>query len=819
MKRKLVALLLTGVMSFATFSACTAKNQSAVNISALATVAEEDVDFWGAVGTEKILKDVSKSSYSAFVQAAMVDLTMAKGEYEGAQIIMTPTKDVDYYNVTVGEIKSANNVVFPADHIEVLMQKYIYVGKVYDDARNPKTGWYPDALLPFDAAKTYKENKIKAGENQGLYFSFETPLDLPADTYTGMISIDYGNFQKEIPVNIKVMELTVSEEPHFKSIFLDTWQYFSGELQSGNKSIGAYHQALIKYRLAPDQLGNYSTIEEYVERAVPFLRQTRCSNITLPYVQTTVNNETTIVSSEFANIIIAFARRSFADNFNYVAKLVAYFGIIDEPQHSGLLNRVKQVSSDFRAALNTAASTIANDTSITSPLKNKVVEDIRNIRNVVTCAYADSYAPYVDTWCPQFSYYDDGPRSRYDNQAEKWWYGCISPRTPYPTYHTEDIWLSNRVMGWMQAKYNVVGNLFWAVNIYAAYDGEQYNDIEDYYGLACRFPQVNGDGYLFYPGGQYGLDEPVGSIRLVATRDGIEEYELLYALKEKYAALSGESGYSFTSDSVMNSLTKSLFSGAKVTATSEDFGAAREELLQLASCAQSEAGFAVTKYTDSGSGVITYEIFMKKGYTLKKNNVALTPTSVTGGNKYTVSVNLQTETQGLHLSFECNGKTYKYDKGLGGEVTITNATDFKDGFKKDIIKPTVSVVSSVAFVDKSVVKLEIPETSSKYQRFALADAKISQFNPVTSIKAVFRVYYEGDEDTSLTVYVKYQNVSTLQEFTTGIELKHNQITQFEMNLATLNAGRIVEYLSFRTGNTKNEPARTLYFIDMAHYAK
>ena len=152
MKKKLVALLLTSVMSFATFSACTAKNQQFVSISSLATVSEADVDIWGAVSTENILKDVKKSDYSAYVQAAKVELTMAKGEYEGAQIIMTPTKDVDYYNVSVSAITGTQGAVIPAENVEVLMQKYIYVGKAYDDARSPRTGWYPDALLPFSAA-------------------------------------------------------------------------------------------------------------------------------------------------------------------------------------------------------------------------------------------------------------------------------------------------------------------------------------------------------------------------------------------------------------------------------------------------------------------------------------------------------------------------------------------------------------------------------------------------------------------------------------------------------------------------------------------
>ncbi len=44
-----------------------------------------------------------------------------------------------------------------------------------------------------------------------------------------------------------------------------------------------------------------------------------------------------------------------------------------------------------------------------------------------------------------------------------------------------------------------------------------------------RYP--NGDGFLIYPGGPLGQDEPVSSIRLENAREGVEDYEYLYQLK------------------------------------------------------------------------------------------------------------------------------------------------------------------------------------------------------------------------------------------------------------------------------------------------
>ncbi len=45
-----------------------------------------------------------------------------------------------------------------------------------------------------------------------------------------------------------------------------------------------------------------------------------------------------------------------------------------------------------------------------------------------------------------------------------------------------------------------------------------------------RYP--NGDGFLIYPGGPLDYDAPVSSIRLENARDGVEDYEYLYRLRE-----------------------------------------------------------------------------------------------------------------------------------------------------------------------------------------------------------------------------------------------------------------------------------------------
>lgn len=355
------------------------------------------------------------------------------------------------------------------------------------------TGWYPDALVPFENVKARGENKVAAGQNQGLYVTFNVPLDCEPGTYTGEIVISATGGEERVSVALNVLDVEVSAERHAKNIFLAEWHYSMGELNSSQEMLDRYVEALFEYRLSPnivvtDTVHSDEDIAFYTDLAYEYMQDVRCSNITIPYATATIDGQTCIDPVVFEKYLMSFARKSLETGLNMFDKSVCYFSIIDEPQNFGILERVKVVTRVYRETLQSVSEQIA-DLEGDTALKEALAESVLDIKNVVTASYSDAYAPYVETWCPQVSYYDtESGRAMYAAQEEKWWYTCISPRAPYPTYHTEDTLLSARALGWMQAQYDVVGNLFWAVNIYAQYDGATYHPIEDYYtAMPCAF--------------------------------------------------------------------------------------------------------------------------------------------------------------------------------------------------------------------------------------------------------------------------------------------------------------------------------------------
>lgn len=780
----------------------------------------DSLEFWSAPATEKILQD-QPDLYEDIKRAAAVNVTAARGEYESGQILMTAEEDT-VVDVEFSGLRSASGEEFSKENITVYFEKYIYVGNNYEGTSAP-TGWYPDALVPFENVKARGENKVAAGQNQGLYVTFNVPLDCEPGTYTGEIVISATGGEERVSVALNVLDVEVSAERHAKNIFLAEWHYSMGELNSSQEMLDRYVEALFEYRLSPnivvtDTVHSDEDIAFYTDLAYEYMQDVRCSNITIPYATATIDGQTCIDPVVFEKYLMSFARKSLETGLNMFDKSVCYFSIIDEPQNFGILERVKVVTRVYRETLQSVSEQIA-DLEGDTALKEALAESVLDIKNVVTASYSDAYAPYVETWCPQVSYYDtESGRAMYAAQEEKWWYTCISPRAPYPTYHTEDTLLSARALGWMQAQYDVVGNLFWAVNIYAQYDGATYHPIEDYYtGNAMRFPQVNGDGYLFYPGQQYGLEEPVGSLRLHAIRDGLEEYELLYALKEKYTETAASCGYAFDATEAIEGLTEQIYSGTRVSTDSERFLAARSSLLQLAQLSQSAADFAVVDYEDDGYGNVTYRFYANDNSIVSCDGEVLTGTQLNGGKLYTVKKKLDQEENVLRVEVTVEGETLVYTQALGGKVTVNRAEDSREeDFSEEGVNPVISV-GKWSDIGLTGAKVELPASADGIsQSLRISGSLISGIGEGTD-RVILHIYSEED-GLPFIVSAKHSLSGPYVDMI-STEL-HKGLNSVEISVGQKNWARLgdIEYIVLYFGGSLGEPARTVYIEDIVLYA-
>jgi hypothetical protein len=162
----------------------------------------------------------------------------------------------------------------------------------------------------------------------------------------------------------------------------------------------------------------------------------------------------------------------------------------------------------------------------------------------------------VDLWClPTYTLKPEEIRPRRLAGEEIWWYLCTGPKAPYFTLFLDHYGTEIRLWSWETWKYGLDGLLVWETTYWTseqAYPDSLQDPWQDAmswqssYGLQAgeKAPWGNGDGRFLYPpkrdpgtGTTKYLGGPIPSIRWELLRDGIEDYEYLWLLKQEIARL------------------------------------------------------------------------------------------------------------------------------------------------------------------------------------------------------------------------------------------------------------------------------------------
>ena len=838
----MLALLMGGTFVLSSCATSTENNDPGTGS---VSVGKAKYELWSAPNTEKILQEAGENSndYSAVKMAAEIDVDTAKAEYEAAQIIITSKTDVASYTVETSDLTDAKGNVYDADNVLVYNMMYVSVVTIYETARGGTPGMYPDGIMPMDTAVEYGENTMKANENQAIYFSFNTPADQAAGTYTGTFKLIINGEVNEIPVSVNVRNVAVSETVTSKSVFLDTWQYYFGEYDGTQDMLDVYHNKLMEYRLAPGYLvTDYGYSEEdaeyYAEKVLEFASNPRFSNYLLPVKCSSLRIE----SAAFQLFCEKILLKSFESGINLLDKAIVYR--LDEPKPSqapyllGLNETFAQAKVDTVALFNGKAAEYAEkykatyealekkDYATFEEFLNAVCTSVSNMQNVVTTKYESYFDPNT-TWCPLFDSYDN-PTDLAVYQAQqddRWWYGCIIPNAPYCTYHIEDYLLAPRVLGWLQSIYDVRGNLYWGVNNYADLQAG-YVYVDDLYSKAARYTSFyNGEGWLFYPGARYGLEGPIATIRIEAIRDGLEEYELLESIKAQYKKSAEEYSLNVDIDATMGNITQFLHSGVQINATTDAFTVARKALLDWAEFTSTGATFL--DFSDDGQGKLSYKLFVPTDVTF---NCSLADSYRTvenhaNGKIYTYNVDMKSYDGSSNVVFTVgNGDvSYSMTRQLSGKVEIFSGEFFKSHIQSGIVVNETVMVDALDGTAAQWLKLavegydEFNKTENYgYRKLVVkGDTLLSKFTPELS-KAIFTFYYDAPagEEATISWYVKYKGLNgrvlvaqTILKGGETVELSWNNINtvaniktrkiedfNFQISEASLDAGMQVPTL-------------------------
>ncbi len=156
----------------------------------------------------------------------------------------------------------------------------------------------------------------------------------------------------------------------------------------------------------------------------------------------------------------------------------------------------------------------------------------------------------VDLWCPVLSNYSPEVLHARQKEGDRvWWYVCCGPRAPWLGLFIDHPHTDMRAWLWATWKWNVEGCLIWTTTWWTCGGlfGEKYqNPWEDpmSYTADSKPGAVgywgNGDGRFLYPPNRRAwqdqetkyIEGPVDCYRWEQLRDGIDDYEYLWMLRE-----------------------------------------------------------------------------------------------------------------------------------------------------------------------------------------------------------------------------------------------------------------------------------------------
>lgn len=384
----------------------------------------------------------------------------------------------------------------------------------------------------------------------------------------------------------------------------------------------------------------------------------------------------------------------------------------------------------------------------------------------------------------------------FGDRAENWCYTCVNPKPPYPSYHLEDELLSARLLSWMMYEYNITGNLLW--------DSALYNipgttlPIQDYYQYPNRFPTANGDGFVVYPGREYGVFGPVASMRLEAIRDGSEEYELFYAVEEIYKARAAEKALAYdgtTLENVMSLMTKGMYNGTicRYYDGYKDNFAKNRDILNALVMSAANTGLAIERL-EFDKGSVKVALSAPAATTISINGKSIAGTSANGIVTYATEIGLTENDNRLRVTASSGGKEYTLDLPLGGkfaEYPLAGENGLLSA--KDIVTENVTATADVQD-GENVWKLTVEKAET-----SRADFNVSALNVTQNVSALSLDLY-AEKEISFVLFVRVKNGSYTRianiDLAAGWNTVRLDATQFGMT-----DGRDLEKIRFKFENT------------------
>lgn len=480
-----------------------------------------------------------------------VEVSGAHGEFESFQVVVTASGgNLQNVSAELSALKKETGESLPAKCVTIYREIFIPV-RYSAPGATVAPGLIADPLIPFVNPYTNEEVReprwrgeqmegarfgatgfdLWQDRHEPLWVDVEIPKDAAPGVYSGTFSVRARNVQPvTIPVRVTVWDFALPDGPthenHFGH-FSYMMRYHKLEENSEKYRLleDRYIAMMAAHRINPPlprrllpktaEDGTAQFDEETDRQITEFVAKYHVTNIEVP-------------SAPFRDVLTTNrdkAIRYYRSWYEYLKKKGwaerAYLYMLDEPNDKEAYERVRQLGA----------------------LVHEAEPKLRRL--VVEQPYSQdpdwgSIDEAVDIWCPLFAFLEESSIKRVQAEGDAVWsYTALCQRAPSydpeyekvknddPPYWQIDFPVpSYRIAPWLNRRYGVTGLLYWTTVCWSAPNRNPW----DSPGFRLQF---NGEGALFYPGEDAGIEGPIGTIRLKNLRDGMEDYEYFVLLEQR----------------------------------------------------------------------------------------------------------------------------------------------------------------------------------------------------------------------------------------------------------------------------------------------
>ncbi len=473
------------------------------------------VDLWFDHVTErKAQNDTASSGMHSYL------IRMPGNSIEGCQFFLAPQQDRTFTLSLTEFTNEKGNTL----RTELFYERYYLV---------EHSVMMPDALPPLTG-----EISVTGGHSQGFYIKVWADANEVAGLYTAELEVKDAKTGKVIKV---------------ATVYTYIWDFSLSEETALKTAVGTSSGHLQTSYVTEHNMTDVSVGELY-KRYYDFLLENRLCGYIMPYTFTNENvweyiNNPRVNTFRIKDADAARAYALLADHPEAAKK--AYFYPVDEPTNMNGLNKLKDMVEKLDAAY--------PDNRIISPFFTNIKVDDKtdqigfmsnylNIWNTKVFAFTPRKYSFVPGAQYLMTQEQEDMYGTFSERMEKevaegddlWVYFCWEPSDPYANWLLTGDGTEPIVSIWQCRNTKCTGILYWATTKWTENLSTTPAGVE-----------VWGDGCLMHSGAEYGLYEPVSSLRLENIRDGIQDYQMLHMVEEMAGAEAADELTSLVSVNVL----------------------------------------------------------------------------------------------------------------------------------------------------------------------------------------------------------------------------------------------------------------------------